>query len=32
MSPVLVRDDGTDDQFVVLLEPENNPMHVCEHP
>lgn len=29
---VLVRDDSTDDQFELLMEPEANPIDVYEHP
>jgi hypothetical protein len=29
---VLVRDDSTSDQFELVVEPEDNPMHVYEHP
>ena len=29
---VLIRDDGTDDQFEVPVEPGANPLHVFEHP
>jgi hypothetical protein len=29
---VLVRDDSTQDVFELVLEPEDNPMHVYEHP
>jgi hypothetical protein len=29
---VLVRDDSTSDQFKLVVEPEDNPMHVYEHP
>jgi hypothetical protein len=29
---VLVRDDSTEDVFELVLEPEDNPMHVYEHP
>jgi hypothetical protein len=29
---VLVRDDSTDDEFELLVEPEANPIDVYEHP
>jgi hypothetical protein len=29
---VLVRDDGTEDEFELVLEPEANPIDVYEHP
>jgi hypothetical protein len=29
---VLVCDDSTSDQFELVVEPEDNPMHVYEHP
>jgi hypothetical protein len=29
---VLVRDESTDDEFEMLVEPEANPMDVYEHP
>jgi hypothetical protein len=29
---VLVRDDSTSNQFELIVEPEDNPMHVYEHP
>ena len=29
---VLVRDDNTSDQFELVVQPEDNPMHVYEHP
>jgi hypothetical protein len=29
---VLVRDDGTNEQFELLVEPEANPIDVYEHP
>ena len=29
---VLVGDDNTSDQFELVVEPEDNPMHVYEHP
>ena len=29
---VLVRDDTTDDQFELLVDPETNPIDVYEHP
>jgi hypothetical protein len=31
-TPVLVRDDSTSDQFELVVEPEDNPMHFYEHP
>ncbi len=27
-----MRDDSTSDQFELVVEPEDNPMHVYEHP
>jgi hypothetical protein len=29
---VLVRDDSTRDQFELVVEPKDDPMHVYEHP
>ena len=29
---VVVRDDSTDDEFELLVEPDMNPLHVYEHP
>jgi hypothetical protein len=29
---VLVRDEGTNDQFELLVEPETNPIDVYQHP
>lgn len=29
---VLVRDDSTSDQFELVVEPKDDPMHVYEHP
>jgi hypothetical protein len=29
---VLVRDDHTSDQFELVVQPNDNPMHVYEHP